>query len=156
MGTDKGNNRRVYMSLKIGETLCGSCVAALTSSLLQHRGVLKASINPTSRILVIDYDSKLIKAASLERIIQFAVIENNTIHRSHINVSEDQQYHKHRSFNELDDITAVDPVCHMTVRTDTAKLTSDYKGTGYYFCSKSCKDAFDRDSESYLPSGHRM
>jgi YHS domain-containing protein len=140
------------MSLEIDETLCGSCVAALTSSLLAHRGVLKANINPTHRSLIIEYDSELIENASLEKIIQSTVIENNSNHRNHTSVREIQHYDEHRRIDELDGRTAIDPVCHMTVNTDTAELFSDYMGTRYYFCAKSCKDAFDRDSDSYLVS----
>ena len=40
---------------------------------------------------------------------------------------------------------ATDPVCGMTVDPTTARKTSDYRGTTYYFCSPGCKKAFDAD-----------
>jgi len=46
--------------------------------------------------------------------------------------------------------TAKDPVCGMSVKIATAKYTSDYKGTKYYFCSEGCKTSFDKDPEKYL------
>ena len=46
--------------------------------------------------------------------------------------------------------TAKDPVCGMNVKIDTAKYTSDYKGTKYYFCGEGCKTSFDKDPEKYL------
>ncbi len=42
-----------------------------------------------------------------------------------------------------------DPVCNMDVRDDS-KVTSDYRGTTYYFCCKSCKDKFDKNPEKYV------
>ncbi len=43
-----------------------------------------------------------------------------------------------------------DPVCAMIIEETDAAATSTYKGTTYYFCSKSCKEAFDKDPESYI------
>ena len=45
---------------------------------------------------------------------------------------------------------AIDPVCHMQVNEKEAAATSDYQGKKYYFCSVSCKKAFDQDPEKYL------
>jgi P-type Cu+ transporter len=48
---------------------------------------------------------------------------------------------------------ALDPVCGMTVdmAAQSAKaLTSNYKGTDYYFCGRGCKLDFDEDPEHYL------
>jgi Cu+-exporting ATPase len=43
-----------------------------------------------------------------------------------------------------------DPVCGMTVDEKKAAGSSVYKGTTYYFCSRSCKDNFDKNPEKYL------
>jgi Cu+-exporting ATPase len=43
-----------------------------------------------------------------------------------------------------------DPVCGMIIEDSAAASTSTYKGTTYYFCSKSCKEDFDKDPEAYL------
>ena len=45
---------------------------------------------------------------------------------------------------------AIDPVCGMTVDTETAEHTSTYKGQTYYFCAPGCKKAFDQEPEHYL------
>jgi Cu+-exporting ATPase len=42
-----------------------------------------------------------------------------------------------------------DPVCHMTIEDSEAAGTSTYKGKTYYFCSKPCKEDFDKDPGSY-------
>ena len=45
---------------------------------------------------------------------------------------------------------ATDPVCKMVIEDKKASATSSYKGKTYYFCSKPCKEDFDKDPESYL------
>lgn len=50
-------------------------------------------------------------------------------------------------------MTEIDPVCGMSVDTETAQYTSDYKGKRYYFCSPGCKSDFENDPEHYLTSG---
>jgi len=43
-----------------------------------------------------------------------------------------------------------DPVCGMNVDEKTAKLKSEYMGKIYYFCSKPCKEAFDKNPARYV------
>lgn len=45
---------------------------------------------------------------------------------------------------------AKDPVCNMDVDEKKAAGTSGYKGKTYYFCSKMCKEKFDKDPEKFL------
>lgn len=47
-------------------------------------------------------------------------------------------------------MSVTDPVCKMTIEEKDAVATSTYQGTTYYFCSKPCKDKFDKDPEAYL------
>ena len=63
--------------------------------------------------------------------------------------------HRHHSRHEdADDRTqppaeARDPVCGMTVKTETAK-TSLWQGQAYYFCSQTCRDKFEAAPQSWL------
>ncbi len=43
-----------------------------------------------------------------------------------------------------------DPVCKMTIEDKDAAATSVYKGITYYFCSKTCKDKFDKNPDAFL------
>jgi len=45
---------------------------------------------------------------------------------------------------------AIDPICKMEVDEKTAKHTSDFKGTKYYFCAAGCKTMFDKNPGKYL------
>lgn len=42
-----------------------------------------------------------------------------------------------------------DPVCGMQVEEQSAAATSEHQGQTYYFCSRGCKERFDRDPEQY-------
>jgi Cu+-exporting ATPase len=44
-----------------------------------------------------------------------------------------------------------DPVCGMTIEEKDAAVTSTYQGKTYYFCSTSCKEKFEKDTETYAP-----
>ncbi|MBI4654155.1 MAG: heavy metal translocating P-type ATPase [Nitrospirae bacterium] len=44
----------------------------------------------------------------------------------------------------------VDPVCKMTIEDKDAVGASTYKGAAYYFCSKSCKEEFAQNPESFI------
>lgn len=44
----------------------------------------------------------------------------------------------------------IDPVCKMIIEDKDAVATSTYKGTTYYFCSKTCKNDFDKDPGSFI------
>ena len=48
---------------------------------------------------------------------------------------------------------AIDPVCGMTVDTETAKFTTQYQGKTIYFCTPGCKKAFEQNPSSFLAHG---
>jgi YHS domain-containing protein len=48
-------------------------------------------------------------------------------------------------------MSAIDPVCGMSVEEDSAPATAEYKGVTYYFCNVNCKKDFEADPEAYLP-----
>jgi len=48
---------------------------------------------------------------------------------------------------------AIDPVCGMTVDTDTATAKVQYRGRPYYFCSEQCAVTFRADPERYARIG---
>jgi xanthine dehydrogenase accessory factor len=47
-------------------------------------------------------------------------------------------------------ITAIDPVCHMTVTVATARHIGTWDGRTWYFCNPRCKDKFLADPARYL------
>jgi YHS domain-containing protein/uncharacterized membrane protein YraQ (UPF0718 family) len=45
---------------------------------------------------------------------------------------------------------ATDPVCGMTVDTESAAAKREYGGTTYYFCNPGCAKAFDRSPDAFV------
>ena len=43
-----------------------------------------------------------------------------------------------------------DPVCGMTIDSNTAAGQSQYQGQTYYFCSTDCKQKFDARPSQYV------
>jgi YHS domain-containing protein len=43
-----------------------------------------------------------------------------------------------------------DPVCGMEIDELKAKGNSEYEGTTFYFCSASCKAAFDKEPATFV------
>jgi Cu+-exporting ATPase len=43
----------------------------------------------------------------------------------------------------------IDPVCGMTIESETAAAQSTYEGSTFYFCSAGCKRQFDARPEEY-------
>src|SRR5258705_5383653 len=55
----------------------------------------------------------------------------------------------HKSADEKPS-AAIDPVCGMTVDSDSAAGSYEYKGRTYYFCSTHCLHKFCEDPERFL------
>ena len=48
-----------------------------------------------------------------------------------------------------------DPVCGMTIDSNSAPGTSKYQGITYYFCSDQCKERFDAKPGSFVDKSAR-
>ena len=46
--------------------------------------------------------------------------------------------------------TALDPVCGMSVKRETAKHRFAYRGQDYFFCGARCRERFEADPEKFL------
>ncbi len=49
---------------------------------------------------------------------------------------------------------AVDPICGMTVDTESAAATAEYEGKTYYFCAPGCRQEFLKDPAKYANGQH--
>ena len=60
--------------------------------------------------------------------------------------------HSQDKLNDQAGVTAVaiDPVCGMTVKPETAAGSSIYKDVHYYFCGTHCLHKFEADPERFL------
>lgn len=48
---------------------------------------------------------------------------------------------------------AIDPVCRMEVKE--GEICSAYKGEKYCFCSRMCKEKFDKDPSKYVKAAEK-
>ena len=55
-----------------------------------------------------------------------------------------------KSPQDGEQMTAIDPVCGMTVTIKEGALSYEYKGETYYFCNPRCQEKFQDRSEYYL------
>ncbi|WP_424359492.1 YHS domain-containing protein [Methanocella sp. MCL-LM] len=51
---------------------------------------------------------------------------------------------------------AIDPVCNMTVYEELAVSCEEYKGKHYCFCSKACREAFDKDPDLHANKPYEL
>jgi YHS domain-containing protein len=63
---------------------------------------------------------------------------------------EEATMSSHDSSSSAKSAAAKDPICGMSVAPATARWVSDYQGTKYHFCSKGCKDTFDKNPVGYI------
>lgn len=48
-----------------------------------------------------------------------------------------------------------DPVCGMTIDSDTAAGQATHQGQTYYFCSEQCRARFEREPSKYVEGAQR-
>jgi P-type Cu+ transporter len=65
---------------------------------------------------------------------------------------------QHESLASQEMVVAIDPVCGMKIKRETARHRFDYRGQEYLFCCARCRERFQADPESFLnkpkPSEH--
>jgi YHS domain-containing protein len=67
----------------------------------------------------------------------------------HKYISEKSQ-EKHGHSCQQADATAVDPACGMSIKKSETKISIEYDGKTYFFCSQECKEKFLQDPEKYV------
>jgi len=55
----------------------------------------------------------------------------------------------------VQEASAIDPVCGMTVNPATAKFRAEHGGRTYYFCCGGCQAKFTADPARYLSAGSK-
>jgi YHS domain-containing protein len=45
---------------------------------------------------------------------------------------------------------AIDPVCGMEVDERNSNETAEYQGEAYYFCSRDCREEFEKSPMDYV------
>jgi YHS domain-containing protein len=61
---------------------------------------------------------------------------------------------KRKNHNSAADRETKDPVCGMSVNPEKAAAASVLNGNTYYFCSRSCRDKFEKAPGTYTTVPH--
>jgi YHS domain-containing protein/copper chaperone CopZ len=116
-------------SISIDDSYCPSCLAAIAPELLKHEGITKVTMLHAEGQIIAEYDPDRISFYTLKDALESAIVE-------HI---EDDGGSR----------SAMDPVCQMLVKTGEGALYSDHNNQRYYFCTLSCKRAFEEDPAAF-------
>ena len=144
MDNKESNSINAALSMKIEGAYCTSCVAVLTKALLKHEGVTGVKVSPQLDEVRVEYTADCFNREELEIIIKSAVSD------SFISPQTEMSEKTNTQSDDFKSQTVIDPVCHMAVHIDGNSLFSNFGDAHYYFCSKSCKIAFDEDSQLFL------
>ncbi len=134
MDSEKSDGSHMSFSMKMHGVYCTACVAVLTKTLLSRKGIHSVKVSPQFDEVQVEYATDAFGSNEIEKIVKSAIADSLMPHTTDTELS------------------SMDPVCQMPVHIDDKQPHSDFDGTRYYFCSKSCKDAFDEKPESFIGS----
>jgi Cu+-exporting ATPase len=128
------NNKR-KIKLRISGMTCTSCVQSIDSALKKLDGINFVGINLVDKTVIVKYDSKKLDVDVIKQTIKdtgYEVIE------------DDPNYIKMPNLQiNIDENSAIDPVCGMTVDKNTA-IKRVIGGKTYYFCMQACADTLEK------------
>lgn len=71
-------------------------------------------------------------------------------HPAHAGHDAPHEYHPAPGHRVDGPVTAIDPVCHMTVVAAPPTLHHEHEGRAHWFCGEGCRRAFAKDPEAYV------
>jgi xanthine dehydrogenase accessory factor len=107
---------------------------------LQEEGVAQEKLALIKCPAGLDIPTRTFSEVALSVIAQIV-----SIRRSHV-----KKETSHKAEEAGKPTLAEDPVCHMTVDSQSARYTFDFEGVRYYFCNADCKKSFEKEPRKYL------
>jgi len=137
-----------YIGVVAGKRRASEVLSYLRASGFSEEDISR--IRSPAGIYIRAVTSEEIALSIMAEIIEFA----RTGRSSSIGIRESQMSKTHSDTsrnptNSSEASVAIDPVCGMTVDTESPEFVSNFEGKKLYFCSESCKNSFDADPQKY-------
>lgn len=134
-----------HTTLNIPDITCEHCERTITNALKPIEGIQEVAVDVPAQQVQMEYDPDRV---SLEQIK--TVLEEEYYPVASVAGSDQITMKENVPMADTLKTTAIDPVCGMSVNTQTARLTADYEGLTYYFCAPGCQRTFGADPQRYL------
>jgi Cu+-exporting ATPase len=126
------------VKLRISGMTCTSCVQSIDSALKKLDGIDSSGINLVDKTAIVKYDPNKLDVDEIKQTIKDTGYEAFEDDPKTMKMPNQQII--------VDENSAVDPVCGMTVDKKTA-ITRVIGGKPYYFCMEACADTFQKSVE---------
>lgn len=135
-------------TLNIPDITCDHCERTITTALKPLEGVQSVAVDIPAKQVQLEYDAERVDLERIKSILE-------------------EEYYPVASVAPVNGATAkedtpmptataaVDPICGMSVDTQTARFTADHAGQTYYFCAPGCQRTFEADPQRYLATDDR-
>lgn len=139
-----------HTTLNIPDITCEHCERTITNALTPIEGIQGVAVDIPAKQVQMEYDPDHV---SLEQIK--TVLEEEYYPVASVAGSDQATMKENVPVADTLKTTAIDPVCGMSVDTQTARLTTDYEGQTYYFCAPGCQRTFEADPPRYLAADNQ-
>lgn len=131
--------------LNVPDISCDHCDRTITGALEPVAGVESVTVDIPARQVRLDYDPDRVNLDQIKDIL-----EEEYYSVASVATADGTTTKENVPVADVLNTTAIDPVCGMSVDTQTARFAADYEGQTYYFCSPGCMRSFEKDPSQYL------
>lgn len=132
-------------TLSVPDITCEHCDRTITYALTPVAGVERVAVDIPAKQVEVEYDPDRV---TLDQIT--IILDDEDYPVAAVAPSAQTTLKEKIPVATTLQTTAIDPVCGMSVDTQTARFSADYQEQTYYFCSPACKRAFEQEPARYL------
>lgn len=141
----------VQTTFTVPDITCDHCDRTITNALQPVAGVERVSVDISTKRVQLDYDPDRVNLDQIKTILEEEYYPVASVAPSNQPMSSNQSVIKGNvPVADTLNTTAIDPVCGMSVDTQTARYSASYGGQAYYFCSPGCMRTFEKDPARHL------
>jgi YHS domain-containing protein/copper chaperone CopZ len=135
-------------TLSVPDITCEHCDRTITYALTPVAGVKRVTVDIPAKQVEVEYDPDRVTLDQIKTILDDEYYPVASVASS--GQTPQTPLKENLPVANTLKTTAIDPVCGMSVDTQTARFSADYEGQTYYFCAPGCKRAFEADPRRYL------